>query len=67
MSVREVKERMANQNKISWSFVEKNLKDWRLDMLQDQLKGVTMVEEDGETMIPCRDLRKALKNPGEVV
>jgi len=67
MSVREVKKQMANQNKIAWSFVEENLKDWRINMLQDQLKGVTMVEEDGETMVPVRDLRKALDNPGEVV
>ena len=67
MSVREVKKRMANQNKIAWSFVEQNLKDWRIDVLQDQLKGVTMVEKDGNTMVPVRDLRKALDNPGEVV
>ena len=68
MTVRELKKEMRNKTVVKYSLIEDNLSDSRLDALEKQLKGVTVSsDEDGDTVVPVRDVRKALNNPGKIV
>lgn len=68
MSKRELKKRLSRQSTIKWEFVEETLSDHRVDQLEKQLKRITMSEDkDGDTVVPCSDIRTALNNPGVVV
>ena len=68
MSKIELKKRLSRQSTVKWEFVKKTLSDHRVEQLETQLKGITMSEdEDGDTVVPCSDIRTALNNPGVVV
>lgn len=68
MSERSLRKVLRGSSRVKVDTIEEHLTESYFEDLMDQLQGVTMMsDEDGDTVVPSRDVRRALNNPGEVV